>query len=352
MSWTLDPRYVPANVKWAKKAPTHLGDTIAALQGRPRDVSTLRPRPTTLSERIASAIVPDGRKWTDMRNKVSGAVDALTPLGAEQPLRDARTAYQGGNKWGAAGLGALAMLGAIPGVGTEAKAGTKAAKGIFGKKTLDQRGLLEQSGAVAADYVTPEALQPAQQLLYNQTMSGASTGNRIWDSAEHLKSALEQLGISPSISKSKNRNGDFSAYVDLGRERFRISDHQANADFRVSEIAAPEFSSQDDALGFAAKYLVGSREAAMRKQAEFDARNTLLEPYVQRFFNETDPAKQNEIIAEGLRAVGEVAPTSRVDRQSARMKWAADKWKRTAVVPYSQVDDGALAEILKKYGGR
>jgi hypothetical protein len=136
MSWTLDPRYVPANVKWAKKAPTHLGDTIAALQGRPRDVSTIKARPTTLSERLASAIVPDGRKWTDLRNKVSGAVDALTPLGAEQPLRDARSAYQGGNKWGAAGLGALAMLGAVPGVGTEAKAGTKAAKGIFGKRGI------------------------------------------------------------------------------------------------------------------------------------------------------------------------------------------------------------------------
>lgn len=133
MSWTLDPRYVPANVKWAKKAPTHLGDTIAALQGRPRDVSTIKARPTTLSERLASAIVPDGRKWTDLRNKVSGAVDALTPLGAEQPLRDARSAYQGGNKWGAAGLGALAALGVVPG---PQKGAGKAAKGIFGKRGI------------------------------------------------------------------------------------------------------------------------------------------------------------------------------------------------------------------------
>jgi len=154
MSWTLDPRYVPANVKWAKKAPTHLGDTIAALQGRPRDVSTIKARPTTLSERLASAIVPDGRKWTDLRNKVSGAVDALTPLGAEQPLRDARSAYQSGNKWGAAGLGALAMLGAIPGVGTEAKAGTKAAKGIFGKRAL--LGEPKDIGLGQKFYQTPE----------------------------------------------------------------------------------------------------------------------------------------------------------------------------------------------------
>jgi len=135
MSWTLNPKYVPANVKWARQAPTHLNDTISALQGRPRDVSTLRPRPTTLSERIASAIVPDGRKWTDMRNKVSGAVDALTPLGAEQPLRDARSAYQGGNRLTGLGLGALAALGAIPGEGI-AERGLSKARGIFGKKGI------------------------------------------------------------------------------------------------------------------------------------------------------------------------------------------------------------------------
>lgn len=368
MSWTLDPRYVPANVKWAKKAPTHLGDTIAALQGRPRDVSTLTARPTTLSERIASRIVPDGRKWTDLRNKVSGAVDALTPLGAEQPLRDARSAYQGGNKWGAAGLGALAMLGAVPGVGTEAKAGTKAAKGIFGK-----RGIIAYHGSphsfdkFSLDKIgTGEGAQAYGHGLYfadNENVARAYRDNvKDMGFVRDVNSRLSELN---KIMEADSVPGAYRKYrTDVGRNA--AQEYDALMDQRAARIADPghmyqvrinanpeDFLDWDKPLRDQPQAMKALNELDLSGMPQGGRARTMLEWAKQGTEQEHNLANGSHL-ANAARGWGEANPagTEFLRGQGIPGIKYLDQGSRGAGDGSRNyvVFDDALIEILKKYG--
>lgn len=177
---------------------------------------------------------------------------------------------------GMAGVGSLLTGGtggiglAIPAVGTVARSTQKAL--AFGKAE-ELLKVIEQGGKVTNQMIAtlPQAeknkflkqvmqmpVAKAQEILGEKTKaamqktkqfakdyiadeSGALTisGNKTDKFIDYLKSKAKELGINVAdIQKSKNRNGDYSSYIDLGKGRakasLRLSDHYSNERYNTS----------------------------------------------------------------------------------------------------------------------
>jgi len=164
-------------------------------------------------------------------NKATNFLNDLTPVGDAISFDDARQAWNRGDYLAAGGNALMGVLGAIPGFG-DAAAGTAKAIIAPGKGRS-----LVGSGAVAPDYPSPGAFHPAGSSANIPKMTERQAP-RPWQEAEEFAQALRDRGLEPHVSRSQNRNGDFSAYVQTPWGDVRFSDHSANMDFRVDQIEA------------------------------------------------------------------------------------------------------------------
>jgi len=88
--------------------------------------------------------------------------------------------------------------------------------------------------------------------------------NSVFNQADKLAKIFESLGLEVSISKSENRNNQFSAYLTVSKIncRIRISDHDCNPDYRVAEINW----TADISLGEVEKFLLNYANNSLEKR--------------------------------------------------------------------------------------
>lgn len=69
--------------------------------------------------------------------------------------------------------------------------------------------------------------------------------NEVFQSADFIAATLTEMGHTAAVSKSTNRHGQHSAYIEIAPRdglrfpRLRVSDHACNTDYRVNEVDMP-----------------------------------------------------------------------------------------------------------------
>lgn len=108
--------------------------------------------------------------------------------------------------------------------------------------------------------------------------------NSIFQNADRIAALLMARGETVfGVSKSVNRFGGFSAYIDCGSIRYRVSDHACNTDFRVGESDIPQNADAayfDDAARLADEMRALAAEKKAKALAERDAFEA---PFIARF---------------------------------------------------------------------
>lgn len=109
--------------------------------------------------------------------------------------------------------------------------------------------------------------------------------NDIFESADRIAEVLKARGVTVhGVSKSTNRDGGYSAYIDCGSRRYRVSDHSCNTDFRAaSEIEVPP-SADNAYFDRLDADIEAARAAAVEAKREADAKLAAFEaPFIARF---------------------------------------------------------------------
>jgi len=120
-------------------------------------IASITPARKTTSQKIAQAITPDTRAGAELANNISSFLDTFTPLGVEEPLVDAQSAYQRGEYGSAAGLGSLAILGIIPGGKGTGKVGKEVVETAAERAAVK---LTPEMEAIVKAAPNPAALMP------------------------------------------------------------------------------------------------------------------------------------------------------------------------------------------------
>ena len=148
--------------------------------------------------------------------------------------------------------------------------------------------------------------------------------NEIFANADRIADLLRSRGeYVLHVSRSENRFGEYSAYIDCGSIPYRVSDHSCNSDFRVGEIDVPV--NADNAYF---DVLAANKKAAQNRaqKAKEIAAAELLEkdlPFIVRYNAATENKKQ--IIIE---AYPNAAHNNRQQKEIAA-RWKACKIEGT-----------------------
>lgn len=93
----------------------------------------------------------------------------------------------------------------------------------------------------------------------------------VFTAAEYLRDALREAGRSAldHITRSTNRHGQNSAYIECGSHRYRVSDHPCNDHFRPAETSVhyAECDTPEKAKALVSE-LFDAAEVARHKKAE------------------------------------------------------------------------------------
>jgi hypothetical protein len=121
----------------------------------------------------------------------------------------------------------------------------------------------------------------------------------IHTAADRIAAILTDIGQPPhEITHSTNRYGQKSSYIDMGRFRFRVSDHPANENFRVAEVPMQANATRQDLIEFFARCEEAQQDRKSRESAWLIERERMEAPFKARFLAEKMSERQTAIIGE------------------------------------------------------
>lgn len=152
------------------------------------------------------------------------------------------------------------------------------------------------------------------------------SGDGVHAAAERFRDRLKEAGLKPSpVQHSTNRHGEKSSYIEAGGIRWRVSDHEANANFRSANEITIHHESADgtDIKAILAQAEEGSRKFREKQEEAARARILVEEREREQKASQTRQASQNKQAREQFFASeGIDFPALRgKERDEARVKW-------------------------------
>ena len=180
----------------------------------------------------------------------------------------------------------------------------------FDQGVLDERRSLDQmatSGLMGTGQPTQQAVNPMPE-----------TNLSIREQAEQFANRLRALGVEVGdIQHSVNRHGQNSAYIATQNGQLRISDHDANMDFRPGQIAIYD-TSESGVQQFVERAQHAQAEGAARRASAAEIQAAHEEPFIQRFLAAPEHERHSII----LEAYPELSgPHFKQKRQELLRRW-------------------------------